>query len=57
MIRRHATELRLLLALFDAVAAVAVLGLASVFRFGPSDTLDPLISVIPNPIGALALYR
>jgi exopolysaccharide biosynthesis polyprenyl glycosylphosphotransferase len=56
VIRRYATELRLLLALFDAVAAVTILGLASVFRFGPSDTLDPLISVIPNPIGALALY-
>ncbi len=56
MIRRHATELRLLLALFDASAAVAVLALASVFRFGPSDTLDPFVQAIPNPIAALALY-
>ena len=56
MIRRHATELRLLLALFDASAAVAVLALASVFRFGPSDTLDPFVAAIPNPLGALALY-
>jgi exopolysaccharide biosynthesis polyprenyl glycosylphosphotransferase len=56
VIRRHATELRLLLALFDASAAVAVLALASVFRFGPSDTLDPFVAAIPNPLGALALY-
>ena len=56
LIRRHATELRLLLALFDASAAVVVLGLASVFRFGPSDTLDPFVAAIPNPLGALALY-
>lgn len=56
MIRRYATELRLLLAVFDAFAAVAVLGLASVFRFGPSDTIDPFVAAIPEPIAALALY-
>lgn len=56
MIRRHATELRLLLALFDAFAAVGVLGLASLFRFGPSDTLDPFVEAIPNPVAALALF-
>lgn len=39
MIRRHGTELRLLLALFDAGAAVAVLAIASLFRFGAADTL------------------
>jgi exopolysaccharide biosynthesis polyprenyl glycosylphosphotransferase len=56
VIRRHATELRLLLALFDAFAAVGALALAGVFRFGPADTLDPFIAAIPNPIAALALY-
>jgi exopolysaccharide biosynthesis polyprenyl glycosylphosphotransferase len=56
VIRRHATELRLLLALFDAFAAVVVLGLASVFRFGPSDTIDPFVAAIPEPMAALALY-
>jgi exopolysaccharide biosynthesis polyprenyl glycosylphosphotransferase len=56
VIRRHATELRLLLALFDASSAIAVLALASVFRFGPSDTLEPFVAVIPNPLAALALY-
>ncbi len=56
MIRRHATELRLLLALFDAFAAIGVLAAASVFRFGPSDTLDPLFVAIPEPMAALALY-
>jgi exopolysaccharide biosynthesis polyprenyl glycosylphosphotransferase len=56
LIRRHATELRLLLALFDAFAAVSVLGLASLVRFGPSDTLDPFVKVIPNPIAALGIF-
>ncbi len=56
MIRRHATELRLLLALFDAFAAVGALAVAGIFRFGPADTLDPFVTAIPNPIAALALY-
>ena len=56
MIRRHATELRLLLALFDAVAAVGALALAGFFRFGAEDTLEPFIAVIPNPLAALGLY-
>ena len=56
MIRRHASELRLLLALFDALAAVGVLAAASVFRFGLSDALDPLYLAIPEPTAALLLY-
>lgn len=56
MIRRHATELRLLLALFDASAAIVVLGLASVVRFGPEDTIEPFVAAIPEPIAALTLY-
>ena len=56
MIRRHATELRLLLALFDALAAVGVLAAASIFRFGSADALDPLFVAIPEPMAALLLY-
>lgn len=56
MIRRHATELRVLLALFDALAAVGVLAVASLFRFGPSDTLEAFAAAIPNPTAALAIY-
>src|SRR5574338_444222 len=56
VIRRHATELRALLALFDACAAVAVLAVASLFRFGASDTLEAFAAAIPNPEAALAIY-
>jgi exopolysaccharide biosynthesis polyprenyl glycosylphosphotransferase len=56
VIRRHATELRLLLALFDALAAVGVLAVAGVFRFGTADTLEPFLDAIPNPVAALVLY-
>jgi exopolysaccharide biosynthesis polyprenyl glycosylphosphotransferase len=56
VIRRHATELRALLALFDACAAVAVLAVASLFRFGASDTLEAFAAAIPNPAAALAIY-
>ena len=56
MIRRHATALRLLLAIVDAIAAVVVLWFAGIYRFGPNEALDPFLDVIPNPIAALAVY-
>jgi exopolysaccharide biosynthesis polyprenyl glycosylphosphotransferase len=56
MIRRHATALRLLLGIVDAIAALAVLGFAGIYRFGPNEALDPLVAVIPNPGAALVIY-
>jgi exopolysaccharide biosynthesis polyprenyl glycosylphosphotransferase len=56
MIRRHATALRLALAVVDAFMAVAVLALAGVVRFGSVAPLDPFFAAIPNPLGALAIY-
>jgi exopolysaccharide biosynthesis polyprenyl glycosylphosphotransferase len=56
MIRRHATALRIALAVVDALMAVAVLALAGVVRFGSVAPLDPFIAAIPNPVGALAIY-
>jgi exopolysaccharide biosynthesis polyprenyl glycosylphosphotransferase len=56
VIRRHATELRLLLAFFDALAAIGVLGVASAFRFGAAGALDPLLAAIPEPIITVVAY-
>jgi exopolysaccharide biosynthesis polyprenyl glycosylphosphotransferase len=56
LIRRHATALRILLAIVDAIVAIAVLGFAGIYRFGPNEALDPLLEVIPNPVLALVLY-
>jgi exopolysaccharide biosynthesis polyprenyl glycosylphosphotransferase len=56
MIRRHSTGLRLLLAVVDASAALAVLWLALSFRFGTGDIVDPLVTALPNPGLALLAY-
>ena len=56
MIRRHATALRIAMAVLDGLMAVAVLALAGVVRFGPVAPLDPFISAIPNPFLALVIY-
>jgi exopolysaccharide biosynthesis polyprenyl glycosylphosphotransferase len=56
MIRRHATGLRLLLAVVDATAAVAVLWLASSVRFGIAGAVDPFVAALPNPGLALLAY-
>jgi exopolysaccharide biosynthesis polyprenyl glycosylphosphotransferase len=56
MIRRHATALRIALAVLDGLMAVAVLALAGVVRFGPVAPLDPFITAIPNPFVALVIY-
>jgi exopolysaccharide biosynthesis polyprenyl glycosylphosphotransferase len=56
MIRRHATALRILLAIVDAIVAIGVLGFAGIYRFGPNEALDPFLEVIPNPVVALVLY-
>ncbi len=56
MIRRHATALRLALAVVDAVAALAVLVLIGVIRFGPGQVVDPFREAIPNLPLALSAY-
>lgn len=56
MIRRHATALRLALAVVDSLMAVAVLALAGIVRFGSADPLEPFFAAIPNPVGALVVY-
>ena len=56
MIRRHATALRIALAVVDAFMAVAVLAVAGVVRFGAVAPLEPFIAAIPNPVGALVIY-
>jgi exopolysaccharide biosynthesis polyprenyl glycosylphosphotransferase len=56
MIRRHATALRVALAVVDAFMAVAVLALAGIVRFGPGAPHEPFIAAIPNPVGALIIY-
>src|SRR5512146_125381 len=56
MIRRHATAFRLLLAVLDATAAVAVLFGAAAVRFGTQAPFDPLLPGVDNPIGPIAVY-
>jgi exopolysaccharide biosynthesis polyprenyl glycosylphosphotransferase len=56
MIRRHATVLRLLLAAIDATAAVAVLAIAGVVRYGTLQPFDPLFFGLPSPLLALVVY-
>ena len=46
----------MLLAIVDAIAAIGVLGVAGIFRFGAEDAFDPFLQVIPYPIAALAIY-
>lgn len=46
----------MLLAIVDAIAAIGVLGVAGIYRFGAEDAFDPFLQVIPYPIVALAIY-
>ncbi len=56
MIRRHATMLRLLLAAIDATAAIAVLAIAGIIRYGTLAPFDPLFFGLPSPLLALVIY-
>ena len=55
MIRRHATEFRLLLAMTDALIAVAAFLLASLWRFG-ADWTSLWRLYLPDPTGFLVAY-
>jgi exopolysaccharide biosynthesis polyprenyl glycosylphosphotransferase len=55
MIRRYASEFRLLLMAADALLAVVLLVLLSTWRFGP-DWAIWWRSIIPEPVALLALY-
>jgi exopolysaccharide biosynthesis polyprenyl glycosylphosphotransferase len=56
MIRRHATSLRLALAVVDGIGAIVVLMIAGVIRFGAEAPFEPFDAAIPNPVVALAVY-
>jgi exopolysaccharide biosynthesis polyprenyl glycosylphosphotransferase len=56
MIRRHATALRLALAVIDAWMAIAVLAIAGIVRFGPEAPLEPFIKAVPDPLVGVAIY-
>ena len=56
MIRRHATVLRLVLAAGDATAAILIVLLAGIIRFGTSEPLDPIFVVLRDPWLAIAIY-
>jgi exopolysaccharide biosynthesis polyprenyl glycosylphosphotransferase len=56
MIRRHATALRLLLAVIDATTAIVALVIAGVVRYGTLEPIDPLFFGLPSPQLALLVY-
>lgn len=55
MIRRYATEFRLLLAMTDALIAVVAFLLASFWRFGAGWT-SLWREILPDPSGFLVAY-